>query len=355
MVPEESTNPEAPITSETEGEVTSDIPGPRKAAILLVSLSQNQAAEILEDLNREQVEEISMEIAQLKDVSPEERNAVIEEFYHVVMAQQYVEEGGIDYARSLLRDALGSEEANQIIDAISQTLESSPFSFLQQAETENLLAFLQDEHPQTIALLLAYMSRSQAAEVLAGLPADKQLDCIKRLANMEHTSPEIIDRVENALERRLSDVVGEELRRSGGAETVAEILNLTDRSTERSILESIEEEDPELVEEIRNMMFVFEDIILVNDRGVQEALKEIDTDELALALRTASDELKEKFFDNLSSRAVEVTREEMEYMGPVRLSDVEAAQQRIVDIIRRLEEEGKAVIEGRGGEEELIV
>jgi flagellar motor switch protein FliG len=329
--------------------------GARKAAILLISLDQELAVKVLSLMERDTIETLSMEIAKLEEISRDERDAVIEEFYHLHLAHQYVEHGGVAYARALLERVLPADEVARIIETIEQSMKMAPFGFLQRAEPENLLTFLQDEHPQTIALILAHIAPSQAAGVLAGLPVKKQLEVVKRLATMEHTSPEVISQVEKALEKKLAAIVTEELREAGGVEAVAEILNLTDRATERGILESLEEEDPDLADQIRRLMFVFEDILLVNDRGVQSLLKEIDQEQLALALKTATLELKEKFFKNMSKRAVELIKEEMEYMGPVRLADVEAAQQQIVDIVRKLEEQGEVIIQGRGAEEEVIV
>jgi len=226
---------------------------------------------------------------------------------------------------------------------------------VQKTESEDLLSFIQDEHPQTIALVLSHLESRQAADVLRGLSHPKQVDVVRRMATMETTNPEVIREVEASLEKRMAAVVTRKFEQSGGLETVAEILNLTDRSTEKDVLEALEEDSPELVEDIRRLMFVFEDIMLVNDKGVQRLLKEIDIGELALALKTASEELKEKIHRNMSQRAVVLLEEEMEYMGPVRLREVEAAQQRIAEVVRRLDDAGELIIQGRRGEEEVIV
>ncbi|MBI5359843.1 MAG: flagellar motor switch protein FliG [Planctomycetes bacterium] len=329
--------------------------GIRKAAILMVSLEQDMAAKVLSQLDKETIELVGLEIAKLENVSKEERDRTIEEFYHLSMAQQYVEQGGVSYARSLLEKVLPIEETQRILEMIEQSMKMAPFGFLQKADAENLLTFMQNEHPQTIALILAHLSHSQSAEILAGLPSQKQLEVIKRLASMEHTSPEVISQVEQALEKKLASFVTEELKESGGVKTAAEILNLTDRSTERNILDLLEEQAPELADQIRKLMFVFDDILLVNDRGIQNLLKEVEPNTLALGLKTASVELREKFFKNMSKRAVDMIKEEIEFMGPVRLADVEAAQQSIVDVVRQLEEKGELFIQGRGGEEEIIV
>lgn len=328
--------------------------GLRKAAVLLVSLDQEMASSILSQLDRAMVEAVTVEIARLEDVTREERDKVLEEFHKLCAAQAMVEQGGLATAKELLMKSMPEEQANEILGIINQAKKEAPFAFLQKAESGNLLAFLQGEHPQTIALILAHMKPDKAAEILAGLPAKKQLDVVKRLATMENTSPEVVEQVEQALEKKLSAVISSESHELGGVEAVANMLNLTDRATERGILESLEEENPELVDQIRRHMFVFEDILRVDDRGVQNVMKEIDNEQLALALKTASPELKDKFLRNMSKRASEMIREEMEYMGPVRLADVEAAQQAIVDVVRRLEEQGDVIIEGRGEAQQII-
>jgi flagellar motor switch protein FliG len=266
-----------------------------------------------------------------------------------------MDEGGLDYARELLGKSLGKEQASEICGQVERTINASPFSFLSKAESENLLTFIQDEHPQTIALILSHLQPSKAAEILVGLPAQKQIEVVKRVANMEQTNPDVIREVERGLQSRLSSMIDQTFEKTGGVDTVAEVLNLADRATEKSILEALETEDPDLVESIRRLMFVFEDIMLVDDKGIQAVLKEIDNADLALALRTASEDLHEKIFKNMSERAAQLIKEDMEYMGPVRVSDVEAAQQKIVDVVRRLEDSGEIFIAGRGGEKEMIV
>lgn len=335
----------------------SDIAGPRKAAIFLVSIDPESAGRVFGELEKDDIERVTLEVAKLESepVTREEQEQVLEEFYHLNLAQQYVEQGGIGYARTLLEKVLPPEEARRIIETIEQSMKMAPFSFLGKTDTENLAAFIQDEHPQTIALIMAYLSSSQASGILEALPLKKQQEVVKRLATMEHTSPEVIGQVEKVLQSKLSAVVSQELREAGGVEAAAEVLNLAQRSTEKNILEGLEEEDPELVDQIRRLMFTFDDILMVNDRGVQNLLKQIDHQQLGLALKSVSPELKEKFFKNMSKRAGELIREDMEFMGPVRLSDVEAAQQAIVDVVRRLEEQGELIIEGRGRAEEIII
>ncbi|MEM8781674.1 MAG: flagellar motor switch protein FliG [Planctomycetota bacterium] len=327
----------------------------RKAAILLLSLDNEASGEILKQMPPKAVEEVTRELASLGPIPEAVRDGVLEEFYTLAVAQSWACEGGLDRARSLLMAGLDPDEANRIMGAISQHVRKTPFSFLQKAESQNLLTFIQDEHPQTIALIVSHLQYTKASEILAGLPAAKQIEVVKRVANMEQTNPEVVSEVEAGLEARLANMLNQSFEKMGGVETVAEMLNLTDRTTEKSIMEGLEGEDPDLVEEIRRLMFVFEDINLVDDKGIQSVLKEVENDELALALKTASEDLKEKIFRNMSQRAAELINEDMEFMGPVRISDVEAAQQRIVDIVRRLEDAGEIIISGRGGQQDLIV
>jgi flagellar motor switch protein FliG len=331
------------------------ITGAAKAAILLSALEPKAAAAVLRHLDSPVIEEITRQIAQLDGVDESLRLTVIEEFYNVALARQTALGGGLAFARRLLEEALPKDQASTMIRAIERQVARRPFAFLAKADSENLMAFIQDEHPQTIALVLSHLSSAKAAEILAELPAPKQLEVVTRIANMENTNPEVIREVEESLELRLSGIVSQTLERAGGVRCVAEMLNLADRATEKTILESIEGQNPDLAEQIRRLMFVFEDILLVNDKGIQSVLKEVETADLALALKTANADLRDKIFRNMSERAAQLIKEEMEYMGPVRLSDVEAAQQRIVDVVRRLEDAGEIIISGRGGERDLIV
>ena len=294
-------------------------------------------------------------LASLGDVPRELGQLVISEFYSLAMAQGYLREGGLDYAKTLLKNSLDPKLADKVIQQIQTQVQRTPFSFLQRAESGNLLTFIQEEHPQTIALIVSHLPHHKASEILVGLPPQKQVEVVRRVANMQQTNPEVVREVEAALESRLSNMISSSMEKVGGVETVAEILNLVDRATERTIMQGVESEDPDLVEDIRRLMFVFEDILNVNDKGIQTVLKEVDNADLCLALKTASEELKSKIFTNMSSRAAEAVRDDMEFMGPVRMSDVEAAQQRIVDIVRRLEDAGEIIISGRGGESDLVV
>lgn len=338
----------ADTNDKSEMVVDDSINGLRKAAILLLTIDQAAAAMLLQKLTAESVEDVTRELASMGQIPKETRDNVLKEFYDMALAQSWINEGGLDYAKSLLRQSLDPKEADRILQQISQQVRKTPFSFLQKAESQNLLTFIQDEHPQTIALIVSHMGYHKASEILAGLPGPKQIEVVKRVANMEQTNPEVIAEVERGLEARLHNLLSQSFEKIGGVETVAEMLNLTDRTTEKGIMEGLEAEDPDLVEQIRRLMFVFEDIMLVDDRGIQSVLKEIDNDELALALKTASEDLKEKIFKNMSERASQLIGEDMQFMGPVRVSDVETSQQRIVDVVRRLVDAGEIVISGRG-------
>jgi flagellar motor switch protein FliG len=341
--------------SATTQDTKNALTGLKKAAILLLSIPPDTAAEILKKLDRDSVEEVTREIASIGPVPSELSMSIVEEYYNLAVAQSYTEQGGLLLAKTLLEKSLPKEEAGRIMDQIEQTVNATPFAFLQKAESENLLTFIQDEHPQTIALILSHLPAEKAGEILGGLPQEKQMEVVMRIAKMEQTNPEVIREVERGLEGRLSAIVSQTFEKAGGVEAVAEILNVADRATEKAILEKLETSDPELVEQIRRLMFVFEDINLVDDRGIQMVLKEVDNSDMALALKTASDELKTKIFRNMSERAAAMITEEMQYMGPVKLSDVEAAQQKIVDIVRRLDDSGEIVIMGRGGAGDIVV
>jgi flagellar motor switch protein FliG len=332
-----------------------DLDGITKAAVLLLALGQEDASAVLKNMPQETVESVTRELASLGRIPADLTTAVVEEFYNLTIASQYANEGNLEYAKQILQDSLDPKQADRVLQQIQTQVQKKPFSFLQRAESENLLTFIQDEHPQTIALILCHLPHHKAAEILVGLPLQKQVEVIKRVANMEQTNPDVIREVERGLESRLASMLMQSMEKAGGVPTVAEILNLADRATEKTIMEGLEAEDADLVEQIRRLMFVFEDILQVNDKGIQAVLKEVDNDELAIALKTASEELKAKIFANMSERAASLIKEDMQYMGPVRISDVEAAQQRIVDVVRRLEEAGDVVIQGRGGDAELVV
>jgi flagellar motor switch protein FliG len=329
------------------------MPDLRKAAVLLMSLPPEQAAGLLGKLDSRQMEAVSIEIAKLSGVSGEEQNSVIVEFADVDPKNLIGGSGGLDAAKNLIEKALG-KNATGTIDTVRQSIEALPFSFLQSVDSQNLMTFIIDEHPQTIALILSHLPPSYGAEIIAGLPSDRQLAVIRRIAIMGQTNPEIIQEVERGLESRMSSVMSQQFEKAGGVATVAEILNVTDRATERSLLENLAQEDPDLVEEIRRLMFVFEDINKFSGKDVQTVLKNVETSQWAMALKGASEELKQKVMSNMSQRAGDMLREEMEYLGPVRLSTVEQVQQQIVDIVRRLEDAGEISLQANEEAEELI-
>ncbi len=325
----------------------------RKAAVLLMSLPQEQAAQLMAKLDPKQVEFVSIEIAKISNVGGEEQNAVIAEFADVDPKQMAGGAGGMDVARSLVEKALG-KNASGTIDNVRQSIEALPFGFLQGVDSQNLLTFIIDEHPQTIALILSHLPPQFGAEIIAGLPSDRQLAVIRRVATMGQTNPEIIQEVERGLESRMSSVMSQQFEKAGGVPTVAEILNVTDRATERNLLENLAQEDPDLVEEIRRLMFVFEDINKFTAKDIQTMLKNVETSQWAMALKGASEELKSNVLGNMSTRAADMLREEMEYLGPVRLSGVEQMQQQIVDIVRRLEDAGEISLQANEEAEEFI-
>ncbi|HOA55438.1 MAG: flagellar motor switch protein FliG [Acetivibrionales bacterium] len=328
--------------------------GREKAAMLLISLGPERSAEIFKHLKEEEIEQLTLEIANIRTVTPEEKEKVLEEFYQICLAQEYIAEGGISYAKEILEKALGTQKALDVINKLTVSLQVRPFEFVRKADPAQLLNFIQKEHPQTIALILAYLKPQQAAVVLAALPQDKQADVARRIAIMDRTSPEIIKEVERILEKNLSSLVTEDFTAAGGVQAIVNILNTVDRGTEKYIMETLEIEDTDLAEEIRKRMFVFEDILSLDNRSIQRFLREVDNNLLAVALKGATEEVQKVIYSNMSKRLAEMIREDIEYMGPVRLKDVEEAQQKIVNIIRKLEDAGEIII-SRGGGDEIIV
>lgn len=328
--------------------------GIQKASILLIALGPEKSSLIFKHLKEEEIEQLTLEIANTRSVSPKEKERVLQEFYDVCLAQQYIAEGGIGYAKDLLEKALGADKAMEVISRLTASLQVRPFEFIRKTDPGQLLNFIQDEHNQTIALILSYLNPQQSAMVLAALPQEKQADVARRIAQMDRTSPDIIKDVEDILERKLSSLVTQDYTIVGGVDAIVQILNSVDRSTERHIMETLEIEDTELAEEIRKKMFVFEDILSLDDRSIQRVLREVDNSDLATALKGAVEEVQNVIFNNLSKRLATMIKEDMEYMGPVRLKDVEESQQKIVNIIRKLEDAGEIVI-SRGGGDEIIV
>ena len=301
---------------------TADYNGVQKAAILLITLGPERSADIFKHLKEEEIEELTLEIANTRSVSPQVKEDILNEFYQVCLAQQYIAEGGIGYAKELLDKALGQEKAQEVISKLTASLQVRPFEFVRKTDPSQLLNFIQDEHPQTIAM-------------------------------MDRTSPDVIKDVERVLERRHSSLVNQDYTIVGGVDAIVNILNTVDRSTEKHIMESLEIEEPELADEIRKKMFVFEDILLLDDRAIQRVLRDVENSDLGIALKGANEDVQNAIFNNLSKRLAAMIKEDMEFMGPVRMKDVEEAQQKIVSVIRKLEDAGEIVI-SRGGGDEII-
>ena len=328
--------------------------GVQKAAVLLIVLGPEKSATIFKHLKDDEIEELTLEIANTRTITPQMKDEVISEFYEVCLAQQYIAEGGINYAKELLEKSFGADRARDVIGKLTASLQVKPFEFVRKTDPSQLLNFIQDEHPQTIALILSYLAPAQSALIISALPPDRQADVAKRIALMDRTSPDIIKEVEKVLESKLASLVNQDYTIIGGVDAVVEILNTVDRGTEKHIMETMEIEEPELADEIRKKMFVFEDILLLDDRAIQRVLRDVDNSDLAIALKGSNEEVQNAIFNNLSKRLAVMIKEDMEFMGPVRMKDVEEAQQKIVNIIRKLEDSAEIVI-SRGGGDEIIV
>jgi len=315
------------------------------------------ASRVLSTLSDDEIEALTLDLSSLGTIDADVRVSIIDEFYQMAMAKRYVAQGGIEYARNLLESAFGTERALEVLTKLQSSLQEVPFEFLKRADPSQICSFIQDEHPQTISLILAHLQPQTAAVVLSALPREIQADVVMRIATMDRTPPEIVREVERVLERKMAAVFSQGFTFAGGVKDVAEILNRAERNTEKTIMADLEERDPELADEVARLMFTFDDLIYVEDGGIQKALREIESKDLALALKTSNEEVAEKIFNNMSERAREMIKEEIEFMGPVRLRNVEEAQQKLVSVIRRLEEAGELIIEGRGGggEDEIVV
>lgn len=331
-----------------------ELTGKQKAAILLISLGPDVSAQVYKHLTEEEIEQLTLEIASVRKVDSGMKEEILEQFHSLVIAQDYIAQGGIGYAKSILEKALGESNAMDIINRLTSTLQVRPFDFARKSDPSQILNFIQNEHPQTIALILSYLESVQAGQILSELPQEVQADVAKRIALMDSTSPEIVNEVESILEQKLSSTLTQDYTDAGGIEAVVEVLNSVDRSTERTILDALEIQDPELAEEIKKRMFVFEDIVTLDNRSIQRVIRDVENEDLQLSLKVASEEVKDIVFSNMSQRMADTFKDEMEFMGPVRLRDVEEAQSRIVAVIRRLEEAGEIVI-ARGGGDDIIV
>ncbi|MDR0273579.1 MAG: flagellar motor switch protein FliG [Clostridiales bacterium] len=340
-----------PVTSAS---TISSLTGREKAAILLITLGPEKSAQVFKHLKEAEIESLTLEIANTQTVLPEIKDGVLDEFYQICIAQQYITEGGISYAKNILEKALGESKAFEILSKLTVSLQVRPFDFIRKTDASQITNFLQNEHPQTIALILSYLRPKQAAEVIGSLVPDKQAEVARRIALMEGTSPDVIKEVEKVFEKKLSALMTEDYTQAGGVDAIVEILNAVDRTTEKHIIETLEVEDIELAEEIRRKMFVFEDILMLSNRDVQQVLKEVDQKELGIALKGCSEELKSHIFSNLSKRLASMIQEDMDYMGPIRRTDMEESQQKIVNIVRRLQESGEIIV-ARGGGDDVVL
>lgn len=334
--------------------MSEELNGVQKAAILLIALGPEKSADIFKHLKEDEIEELTLEIANTRSISPQIKEQVLKEFYQICLAQQYIAEGGIAYAKELLDKALGGEKAQEVITKLTASLQVRPFEFVRKTDPSQVLNFIQDEHPQTIAMILSYLTPVQASSIMSALTPETQADVAKRIATMDRTSPDVIKEVERVLERKLSSLINQDYTIVGGVDAIVNILNTVDRSTEKHIMESLEIEEPELADEIRKKMFVFEDILLLDDRAIQRVLRDVDNNDLSIALKGANEEVQNAIFKNLSKRLAAMIKEDMEFMGPVRMKDVEEAQQKIVGVIRKLEDSAEIVI-SRGGGDEIVV
>ena len=331
-------------SSSKKGKDFKNLNGRQKAAIFLVSLGSEVSSDIFKHLREDEIETLTFEIARLETIDSELKDSVLEEFQELMAAQNFITTGGIDFARELLEKSLGSQKAIDIINRLTSSLQVRPFDFIRRTDPAHLLNFVQQEYPQTISLVLAYLEPQKAAQILQNLPPEIQPEVSKRLATMDRTSPEVLREVERVLEKKLSTLSSEDYTAAGGVDSIVEILNLVDRSSEKAIIETLEEDDPELAEEIKKRMFVFEDIVMLDDRAIQKVLREVDTQELAKALKSVDTEVQDKIFRNMSKRAASMLKEDMEWMGPVRAQDVDAAQANLVKIVFRLSNNGDILI-----------
>ena len=329
------------------------INGIQKAAILMIALGPEKSAKVVQHLGDSEIEQLTLEMANVRKISSEQRDVVVDEFHQMCVANDYIAQGGIEYARDVLERALGEQRAFEIITRLSSSLKMRPFDIVRRTDPKQLLSFIQGEHPQTIALIMTHLPADKAATLLSSLPHERQADVTRRIALMGRTSPDVLKEIEKILERKISSLAPTDYTTSGGIQSVVDILNRSDPGTLKVVMDALEMDDPELAEQVKRQMFVFEDIVMLDDRGIQLVLREVDAKDLALALKGSNPEVGQKIMANMSARASQMLKEDMEFMGPVRLRDVEDAQQRIVKVIRRLEESGAIVI-SRGGSDEII-
>ena len=331
------------------------IPSKQKAALFMLSLDVETATKLMRQLSQEEIEDLTIEISNVKGVSSSLIDQVIEEFHQMITAQEYVIQGGLDYAQKLLEHSLGFAKATDVLEKVKALTHVKGFGMLKKADGQQLASFLQKEHPQTIALILSNLAPDQTAQVLTEFPEELRNNVSFRMATLGKVSPALLSEVEDVVEEIAKTEISQSMSSMGGTKSVAAVLNKCNNATAKVILEHIEQADPQLAGEVKRLMFLFEDLLYIDDRGIQRILREVDKRELALALKVVDDKLKEKIFKNMSERAQEMLKEELQYMGPVRLKEVEAAQTRIVEVVKQLEDQGEIVVAGRGGTEEVFV
>jgi len=329
------------------------IPGKQKAAVVMVAMGVDYAAKIYQNLKDDEIEQLTLEVAALNKLDPDSIETVLNEFYQMCLAQKFIMEGGVDYAREVLEKAFGTQNARTVIDKVVMSLGSRSFEFMKKTDPKQLYNFIQNEHPQTIALILSHASKHQASTVLGMLPKEKQVEVVERIAKMDRTSPETIKEVEAALQKKLSSIGSAEITDIGGVKYTAELLNSVDRGTEKYIFDNLGKKDAVLADEIRKLMFVFEDIASLDSTAMQILIRSIDTKDLIPALKSANEDLRNSFFANMSKRKADEIREDIEYARNIRARDVESAQQRIVNKVRELEEKGEIVV-AHGRDDEIV-
>lgn len=328
--------------------------GIQKAAILFITLGLDTSSNIIKKLPEKDIQRVTAEIANTVKVQPSTQKNVLEEFTNIHKARSYILEGGVDYAKSLLSKALGAQKAHEVMDKVGAVAQQAqPFNMARKADAQQILSLIVNEHPQTIALVLCYIQAEKAGQVLSALPEEIQSDVAKRIASMKSTSPEVVHEVEDVIDTKLSSVIKPDHAVIGGIGTLVQILNQVDISSEKNIIESLGKDDPELADKVRSNMFVFEDVIKLDNLSIQRVLRDVDSKDLAMALKGSSEEVAEAILRNMSKRAGAALKEDIEYLGPVRLVDVEKAQQNIVSIIKNLDEAGEIII-ARGGEDVII-
>ncbi|MCL1852463.1 MAG: flagellar motor switch protein FliG [Peptococcaceae bacterium] len=327
--------------------------GLQKAAILLISLGSERSANVIKHLAEQEIEQLTLEMANMKSISEENSSKILNEFLQMCIANSYISQGGVDFAREVLEKALGEQRAFDIISRLSTSLKMRPFDLLRRSDPKQLSSIIQTEHPQTVALIMTHLPAEKSATLLMGFPVEAQADITKRIAVMGRTSPEVLKEIEKVIEGKITNIAPADYTSSGGIQSVVDMLNRADQSTLKGIMDILEGEDPDLAEQIKNQMFVFEDIVLLDDRSTQLVLREVDSKDLSIALKGSDDEVTTKIMSNMSARASQMLKEDMQFMGPIRLREVEEAQQRIIKIIRKLEGVGAIVI-ARGGSDEII-